>query len=128
MSYMFAASGHPNITAKHKTTVEFTRDRHITKKGDCIIAVDTNFNLPKLKKFLSKPKVKITITSNNIKETLIAEPNSKFSDEKEMVIRTTDFVSHRTFAINADKAACDLKKELIKSLKDPQSKVRITIT
>ncbi|HUT17100.1 MAG TPA: DUF371 domain-containing protein, partial [Acidobacteriota bacterium] len=31
--------GHKNIQATHKTTLEFTKDKHLSKKGDCIVAV-----------------------------------------------------------------------------------------
>ena len=127
MEYSFTASGHPNIRATHKTTLEFTHDANLTKQGDCIIAVNADFNLSRLKKFLNKDKIKITISTNHIKETITAQPNPSFSDDKEMVIRLTDFHSPRTFAIKADKAACHFKKELIKRLKDPQTKVTITI-
>ena len=33
------AQGHENILGTHKTTLEFTKDKHLTKKGDCIVAV-----------------------------------------------------------------------------------------
>jgi hypothetical protein len=33
------AQGHENILATHKTTLEFTKDKRLSKKGDCIVAV-----------------------------------------------------------------------------------------
>ncbi|MCD6301577.1 MAG: DUF371 domain-containing protein, partial [Staphylothermus sp.] len=32
--------GHPNIRATHKTTLEITKEPHVTPRGDCIIAVN----------------------------------------------------------------------------------------
>ena len=39
----FLAFGHKNITANHKTTLEFTKENSVTKKGDCIIGVNSDF-------------------------------------------------------------------------------------
>ena len=122
MKYVFTASGHQNIRATHKTTLEFTHDPHLTPKGDCIVAVSADFDISKLKKFLYKDEVRITIAVDHTKEKIIAKPNPEFSDRNEMVIRLGDFRSARTFAIDADKAAKHLKKELITKLTDPKPK------
>ena len=125
--HSFNAAGHPNILATHKTTLEFTSDTHLTKRGDCIVAVKADFNLNKIKKFLNKDSIKITISADHQKDTIIATPNPNFSDQKEIVIRKTDFLSKRTLATNASKSAKQLNKDLIKKLTDPQTKVSITI-
>ena len=39
MEYTFIVMGHPNISSKHKTTLEFTKDHDIGKTADCIIGV-----------------------------------------------------------------------------------------
>lgn len=127
MKYTFTAFGHPNIRATHKTTLEFTRDIHLTAEGDCIVAVNADFSLPELKKFLAQERIKITVTADHTKETIIANPNPSFSDDKEIVIRHGTFTSPRTFATNADKAAHRLKRELIEKLKNTETKVTITI-
>ena len=31
--------GHKNVTASHPTTIEFTRDSHISPRADCILLV-----------------------------------------------------------------------------------------
>ena len=117
----FYAYGHRNILATHKSTLEFTKDRELTKKGDCIIGVSSDFSLEELKEFiknLKKNKIKMIITVDDISEAVKAEINPSFSDGKELVIRKTSFISKRTFAINANKAAVDLKRELISRLKE----------
>ena len=40
MKYTFKAFGHINVLADHKTTLEITKDSHITKNGNCIILTD----------------------------------------------------------------------------------------
>ena len=44
-----------------------------------------------------------------------------------MVIRKSDFISNRTFAINADKSAFELNNKLIEFLKGKENKVVVTL-
>ncbi len=110
MQYKFKAYGHQNITAKHKTTLEFTKDKNLTLKGDCIIGVKADFSLSSIKKFIkslksNKIKIIIELENKKIKETINAEINPYFNSDREMVIRKSNFKDKRTFAIRADKAA-----------------------
>lgn len=119
----FCAYGHPNISATHKTTIEFTRDKEVSKEGNCIVGVNSDFSLFSLKKFINKKislkdkKIKIIIKVDGLEEEVNAELNPDFDDDREMVIRKSDFISKRTFAVKADKGASDLKIKL-KSKKD----------
>ena len=62
MEYSFFSFGHPNITAKHKTTLEFTKDKELSLRGDCIIGVNSTFELKEIKKMIkSGKKIKILI-------------------------------------------------------------------
>jgi hypothetical protein len=129
MVYSFNCDGHSNITARHKTTLEFTKDEELGLAGDCIVGVKADFSLQQLKKFIKKlNNNKITIiieTMNNINnnsnekivEKINAEVNPGFDSDKERVIRKSDFIDGRTFAIRADKASIDINKRLIVYLK-----------
>ena len=127
MEYTFTASGHPNISAAHLTTLEFTRDSSLTPNGDCIVAINADFDINKLKRFLKKKRVIITISTGVHKETVTAQPNPLFNDEREMVIRKSGFVSSRTFATGADKAAVDMQRGLIEKIKERDMKIMIRI-
>lgn len=133
MHYKFKAYGHPNILAIHETTLEFTKDAELTLKGDCIVGVKADFEVSKLKEFIKKAKnKKITITIETaskpkIKETIKAEFNPRFNSDKEFVVRKTDFVSERTFAIKANKSAFDLNWHLIDCLKEKKDKISVII-
>ena len=137
MRYKFYANGHPNILGTHKTTLEFTKDDDLSLRGNCIIGVKADFDLSKIKKFIKKTKnknIKITIRpiSKNkkykkIQEKITAEFNPSFNSNNELVIRKTDFVSERTFAIRADKAAFELDMLLILFLKEKDNRVDIVL-
>ena len=133
MYYKFYAYSHPNILATHKTTLEFTKDKEVSLKGDCIVGIKADFELRKLKEFIKNSKSnKITITieatnSKKIKEIISAELNPNFDSNKELVIRKTDFVSERTFAIKANKSSFDLKRDLVSFLREKDNRVNVVI-
>jgi hypothetical protein len=129
------AQGHKNILAMHKTTLEFTKDKHLTKKGDCIVAVAADKGLADLsaefKLNLRKPyaHLKVLIEADEIREQVEAQgsPNLILTHSKDMVIRKSDFVGNRTLAIHADKAANDLSRVLVEKLKSSKQEVKITL-
>ena len=137
MIYKFNAYGHPSILATHKTTLEFTKDAELTLKGDCIVGVNADFDLDKLRNFIKKSNnKKITITIKpvtedrklaKIKEKITSQINPNFNHDKELVIRKTDFASERTFAIKADKAAFELNGDLIGFLKKKKNKISVVV-
>lgn len=134
MEYSFNSSGHENILSAHKTTIEFTKDKDLTSNGDCIVGVNSDFDFLKIKKFIGFSiknkikKIKITINADGLKDCIVCDLNEKFSDNREIVIRKSDFLSDRTFAINANKAAVDLNKNLIKKIKNKDQKIKVTVT
>lgn len=130
MKYKFNAYGHANILGTHKTTLEFTKDREVSLRGDCIIGVKADFELEKLMEFIKKSKsnnISITISSSKIHETILAAINPDFSDGRELVVRKTNFISERTFATSSNKAAFELKRELVAFLKEKGNKITVII-
>lgn len=122
----FTAKGHENVLSLHRNTIEFTHDSHLTKRGDCILAINADYSLEEIKKQNFK-KIKIIIEVNNNKDEITAEYNPEFNDLHEMVIRKTEFKDKRTFAIKADKAAKDIKREVVEKMKDSNALLSITV-
>ena len=116
MSYTFRCYGHPNITSKHRSTLEFTSNSEVSPRGDCIIGVKASSNL------LTLPlEIKSAIRKNNSKIKIIMKagefsdeikgkghPNLSLSDENAMIVRTSNYVCSKTLMIQADKAANDI--------------------
>jgi hypothetical protein len=127
--------GHENIMATHKTTLEFTKDTHLSKKGDCIVAVAADKALADLsaefKEKLRKPHAKlvILIEAGGIIEQVNAHgsPQLILTHPTDMVVRKSDYVCRRTLAVHADKSAQDLFKALVEKLKNPEQKVKIIL-
>ena len=127
--------GHENIRATHKTTLEFTKDKHLTRKGDCIIAVAADKGLADLsrefKENLRKPNAKLTILieADGIIEQIQAYSSQQLilTHPTDAVIRKSNYQCPRTLGIHANKAAKDLSRELVKKLINPKQKVKITL-
>jgi hypothetical protein len=133
---IITAYGHENVQATHKTTLEITKDKHLTKNGDCIIAVAANKSLadlsPKFKEKLRRKNAILTIRieAEGVVEEIKASGSSHLilTHPTEIVVRKSDYISNRTLAIRADKTSYDLSKRLVDKLKNPNQKVKITLT
>ena len=129
------AHGHANVLATHPTTLQFTKDSYLSRKGNCIIAVSADKTMndldPILKESLRQEdsRISILIEAGGTAETVHARGSSRLilSHPTDFVIRKGNYVCSRTLAIHADKAAADLSRTLVKKLKDPQQRVRFTL-
>lgn len=128
------AYGHPDITATHTTAIGITREGNYTKDGNCIIGVRsdkscTDFDEKFKIGLKNAKKVEIRIKAGIISDKIIAygSPALILSNKRHIVIRKGDFIDDRTAAILADKAACDLKRNLIKKIKNPKTEVKIIL-
>jgi hypothetical protein len=130
------AFGHKNVRATHKTTLEITKDKELSVRGDCIVAVSADkgfFDLnPEFKELLCRENAKLTIViaAGGVTDVVKAfgSPRLILSHPMDMVIRKSDYICHRTLAVKADKAACDLSRALVEKLKNPKQVVKITLT
>jgi hypothetical protein len=129
------AFGHKNIKAVHPSTLMFTKEKNLSRTGDCIIAVaadkaaaDLNLGF---KENLKKPNSKLTIIieTEGLTQQVNAfgSPKLVLTDSTDMVIRKSEYVSGRTLAIHADKASSDLSREFVEKLKNPRQKIKITL-
>jgi len=120
------AVGHRNVTARHKTTLEITKEDHLTPRGDCIIGISADRSLPELSRRFRealksrKARLEIILSCSNLTEKITAygDPNLTLRHPTDMVIRKSSFVCERTLAIKANKAAIDLNREFVKKLRE----------
>ena len=113
----------------------FTRDRHLSKNGDCVVAVAADKALADLnqefKEKLKRADAKLTIIieAGGLTEQInaLGSPKLILTHPTDIVIRKSDYICNRTLAIRADKSAKDLPRELVEKLKNPSQKVNITL-
>ncbi len=135
ISETFFAFGHVNVQATHRSTTEFTKETHLSRTGDCIVAVAAEKGLMDLssdfKESLRKPNAKLTITieTDGVTEQIHANgaTNLLLTHPSDMVVRKSSHVDSRTLAINADKSAKNLTRKLVKRLQNPVQQVKITL-
>lgn len=130
------AFGHKNVRATHRTTLEITKDKELSVRGDCIVAVAADkgfFDLKtEFKELLRRENAKLTIviSAGGVTDVVkaLGSPRLILSHPTDMVVRKSGYICSRTLAINADKAACGLSRALVEKIKNPEQKVEITLT
>ena len=113
----------------------FTKEKHLSKTGDCIIAVAADKAVADLsreiREKLKKPNTKLTITieADGLTQQINASGSPKLvlKSQTDAVIRKGDYISDRTLAIHADKSSNDLPREFVEKLKSPEQKIKITL-
>jgi hypothetical protein len=136
LSEVIVAKGHESIQATHRTTLEITKDTHLSERGDCIIAVSADKAVADLgcgfKEKLRAPNARLTILieAGGVTERVNAYGSSRLvlTHPTDVVVRKSDYVCSRTLAVRADKAASDLSRELVEKLKNPKQETKITLT
>ncbi|MBN2013858.1 MAG: DUF371 domain-containing protein [Candidatus Altiarchaeota archaeon] len=126
MTERISALGHRNVSARHETTFEVTKEKHLTPRGDCIISVSADKAFPELSEEFKKTLrgddtvLEITISCAGLSEKVIAHGSCdlQLSHPTDLVVRRSSFICERTLAIRADKAAIDFNRELVKSLSE----------
>jgi hypothetical protein len=129
------AFGHENTQALHPTTLMITKDKHLSKNGDCIVAVAAdkaglNLNsefIKSLKNPRSRLVVEIQAGVSIERVEAFGSTELQLSHPNDLVLRKSNFICNRTLAIQADKAAINLSRELIAELRDPKQVVTITL-
>ncbi|MGZ8932744.1 MAG: DUF371 domain-containing protein, partial [Halobacteriota archaeon] len=70
------AKGHRNILATHKTTLQITKEDHISKRADCIVAVSADKSLRDLARDIktalstNAARIRLTIQAGNMSEVI----------------------------------------------------------
>jgi len=119
------AYGHPQIKAAHRTTFEVTKEDYVTERGDCIIGVKADKSVKDLssefKNALRDPFAVLVIlleTSGKNREIVLATgaKNLSLTHPSSIVVRKSQHVDERTLAINSNKAAININRNMIKQL------------
>ena len=135
-SEVILAYGHENVRATHRTTLEITKEPHLSAGGTCIIAVSANKALADLSSEFknvmrqSGAELAVLLEAEKTVDLLKARGSSRLtlSHPTDIVIRKSDYACDRTLAIRADKAACDLSRDIVPKLKTHGQRVKITLT
>lgn len=129
------ALGHANVQASHRSTIEITKEKRLTRSGDCVIAVSADKSVSDL-----RADFRSALQNEGVKLSMLIEAGGAFdavtawgsqnlvlNDPQDLVLRKSNYICSRTLAICADKAAFDLSRKLVEQLRKPAQKVKITL-
>lgn len=127
VTFEITFSGHENIRSMHHTTIEITREPHLTPRGDCIVGVGAAVGCkdlpPALKQRIRRPGSHITLIIKVGKSEFVirgrGHPELPLTHSNDIVIRRSDYICPRTLAVNCDKAADLLPREMVRLLCQP---------
>ncbi|NIM25205.1 MAG: DUF371 domain-containing protein [Nitrososphaeria archaeon] len=127
--------GHENIRSTHQKTIEITKEKELTPRGDCIVGVGASascFDIPEeIKEKLKDPESKVQfLIKVQDQEFIIQGRGHKdltLTHKEDIVIRKSDFVCPRTLAVKCDKASDILPRDMVKILQNPTTKATFTI-
>ena len=112
-----------------------TTDKHLSKKGDCILAVRAEKSLvdllPGLKEIIRNEEAEVIFIMEISGQSLVVRgrghPGLTLTSPSDMVIRKSSFICGRTLMIKADIVALDIPLEFVRLLEGHNREVHITI-
>lgn len=126
------ACGHENILCTHNSTIEITKDKNLTKKGDCIIGVNASkacndLTLEIKDQIKSGKKFKVILKVDDIQDYFYGFGNKRLRllDKNDIVFRKSNFICDRTVLINCSKSSIELNRDLTRTLRNPKIKLMI---
>ncbi len=126
------AYGHPNVLCKHETTIELTKDKSLTKRGDCILGIKASkacFDLEKeLKSYIWDGKrVDVVLKSDQFIETFhgFGHKYLPLTHKRDLVFRKSEYKCNRTVLIKCSKSSRDLSKDLVNNLKASNKEITV---
>lgn len=120
--------GHRNIMATHRSTLEITKDEHLTLRGDCIIGVSADKAChdlsPQFKERLKCSMVKVMLIVGEYEYGFnsYGDKYLRLEDKHEIVIRKSNYICARTLSIRSERASIDIPREMIQLLRDKDTK------
>lgn len=117
--------GHPNIRATHDKTWELTEDADITPHGTCFVGVSAKYDHRTAA--LLRGSLSIRLQVGELCDEVEAVANPMFVVGDPLIVRRNPQAQSRTFAVNANKSAAGLCRELVGALTDPNAVLEVTV-
>jgi hypothetical protein len=129
-----SARGHMNVLSTHQTTLEITTEDFLTRRGNCIIAINgtkavADFS-QKLKNAIQKEKkIYVHLKSGPFEDNFQGYGHKELTltNQVSMVFRKSNFISDRTALIRCNKASMDLNRKLVEYLQIPSHRLYISL-
>jgi hypothetical protein len=116
---------HGRVRATHRKSLEFVRERDIGDGATCVVAVDVSFDEASAESLSGW--VELRIEAGDACDTVRARINPAFTRGDPLIVRRGGNVTRDALLIDADKAASDLDRELVRALSRDGAAVAITL-
>jgi uncharacterized protein len=115
------------VRSEHPTTIEITTEEHLTAKGDCIVGVGASKGCSQLEEGVknglrtegAKVLLRIVVGPHSFEVKARGDPRLELTHPCDIVIRRSTFISDRTVAVEADRAARDIPRPMVQLLRAP---------
>ena len=116
-------------------TFEITKGPLLSRRGDCVVVVKATKGLLDLSTEFralcrhDEARIIVELETAGISESIEGRgsPALTLNHATEIVGRKSTYISNRTLMIRADKAACDFRRDLIRELRSPETKVHVRL-
>jgi len=132
--FVINARGHSNISGKHRTTWQLTKEMKLTPRGHCIIGVESTASTADLPDWLKGHlqnggtiSIQLQVGEENFYGSAVGHPDLTLDDDIDVVFRKGHYKSKRTIAIKCSFVADDLPEIVISKLKDPMTRFSVII-
>ncbi|MEM0495420.1 MAG: DUF371 domain-containing protein [Candidatus Nitrosocaldus sp.] len=122
--------GHRNVRALHRSTIEVTKDEHLTLRGDCIVGVKADKACRDLNALIGDRvrqddrEIRFTILVKGMEWRFTAKGCRMLTleDDRSIVIRKSRYICPRTLAIMSSASAIDMPREMVRMLMDESTR------
>ncbi len=123
--FTFTARGHVNVRAKHRTTLEVTREDWLTPRGDCILGVSSEVGAAGLPGWIREAArdpgsvIVMVLCSGGVCDSVAGrgDPRITLDDPDRIVVRRSTYVDGKTLMVEASKAAAHVRRDLVEHLR-----------
>ncbi|MFN4336345.1 MAG: DUF371 domain-containing protein [Candidatus Nitrosocaldus sp.] len=125
-----AFHGHKNVRALHRSTLEITKDEHLTLRGDCIVGVRADMACRDLDVLIGDMvredgrEIRFTILVKGMEWRFSAKGCRLLTlqDDRSIVIRKSGYICPRTLAVMSSASAIDMPREMVRMLMDESTR------
>lgn len=116
--------GHTAVRGTHRTTFEVTKEKWLTRQGDCIIGIGADKGAadlsPEFKSIIANDRAVLTTTlsvkGNSVTISSRGSSQMTLNHPTDLVWRKSDFICGRTIGIHSDYVARSLPRDIIEVL------------
>lgn len=123
------------ITATHKTSFEITKEDHLSLKGDCIVAVESTKGAADLSEEFREAarndsaRITVILSAEGVEQRASGRGSRRLrlDHSTDLVARKSTHTCGRTLMVFSDTAACDLSREFIQLIRNPNCRILIQL-